>query len=478
MARSRLPWRWEEVRVANILVCDDERSICEMLDISLRREGHRVETVQSGQAAKSKIDGALYDVIITDIKMPNIDGIEVLRHAHKVSPDSAVILITAVDDYEAAVEAVKAGGASDYIRKNPGLIDEIKLAINRVLEKLVLSKQNFAFRRDAAARNSLDNIIGSSTAMEKLKQTVRTVASTASTVLIHGESGTGKELVARAVHVCSPRATDAFVSVNCGAFPETLLESELFGYLKGAFTGANQNKRGLFEVADGGTIFLDEISEMTLAMQVKLLRVLQERTVRPVGSTSEISIDVRVIAATNRDLDKSVAENLFREDLYYRLNVIPIRVPPLRERREDIPLLINHFLKKYASAAGRSILRVHSNSLESLCGYEWPGNVRQLENTVERAVALETTEELHVELPAERPKARAAAAAAGAAGLPEVEAEYTLPEGFGMERYVAGIERSLLQNALNQSGGVQTKAADVLGISYRSFRHLMKKYEL
>jgi two-component system response regulator PilR (NtrC family) len=464
--------------MANILVCDDERSICEMLDISLRREGHRVETVQNGQAAKNKIDGALYDVIITDIKMPNVDGIEVLRHAHKVSPDSAVILITAVDDYEAAVEAVKAGGASDYIRKSPGLVDEIKLALNRSLEKLVLSRQNFALRRDAATRNSLDNIIGSSGAMEKLKQTVRTVASTASTVLIHGESGTGKELVARAVHVCSPRATEAFVSVNCGAFPETLLESELFGYLKGAFTGANQNKRGLFEVADGGTIFLDEISEMTLAMQVKLLRVLQERTVRPVGSTSEISIDVRVIAATNRELDKAVTEDLFREDLYYRLSVIPIRVPPLRERREDIPLLVNHFLKKYATAAGRSILRVHAGSLDSICDYEWPGNVRQLENTVERAVALEMTEELHVELPAERPKVRAAAASAGGSALPEIGGDVSLPDGVGMENYVAGIERSLLQNALNQSGGVQTKAADVLGISYRSFRHLMKKYGL
>jgi two-component system, NtrC family, response regulator PilR len=464
--------------MANILVCDDERSICEMLDIAMRRDGHRVETVQSGQAAKSKIDGALYDVIITDIKMPNIDGIEVLRHAHRVSPDSAVILITAVDDYEAAVEAVKAGGASDYIRKNPGLVDEIKLAMNRTLEKQVLSKQNFALRRDAATRNSLDNIVGSSATIEKLKQTVRTVASTASTVLIHGESGTGKELVARAVHVCSPRATDSFVSVNCGAFPETLLESELFGYLKGAFTGANQNKRGLFEVADGGTIFLDEISEMTLAMQVKLLRVLQERTVRPVGSTSEISIDVRVIAATNRDLDKAVAENLFREDLYYRLNVIPIRVPPLRERREDILLLANHFLKKYATAASRSILRVHRESLENLCDYEWPGNVRQLENTVERAVALETTDELHVELPAERPKAKAAAAAAGASGPGDVAPGAVLPDGVGMEAYVAGIERSLLQNSLEQSNGVQTKAADLLGISYRSFRHLMKKYEL
>ena len=464
--------------MANILVCDDERSICEMLDIALRRDGHRVETAQSGQAAKNKIDGALYDVIVTDIKMPNIDGIEVLRHAHRISPDSAVILITAVDDYEAAVEAVKAGGATDYIRKSPGLVDEIKIAINRALEKLVLSTQNFALRRDAGIRNSLDNIIGSSTAMEKLKQTVRTVASTASTVLIHGESGTGKELVARALHVCSPRAAEPFVSVNCGAFPETLLESELFGYLKGAFTGANQNKRGLFEVAGGGTIFLDEISEMTPTMQVKLLRVLQERTVRPVGSTSEISIDVRVIAATNRDLDKAVAENVFREDLYYRLNVIPILVPPLRERPEDIPLLANHFLKKYASAAGRSILRVHKESINSLCGYEWPGNVRQLENTVERAVALETTDELHVELPVERPKARAAAAAAGLPGLTENGSDSILPEGVGMETYVAGIERSLLQNALNQSNGVQTKAADLLGISYRSFRHLMKKYEL
>lgn len=465
--------------MANILVCDDERSICEMLDIALRREGHRVETVNSGQAAKNKIDGNLYDLIITDIKMPNIDGIEVLKHAHRVSPDSPVILITAVDDYEAAVEAVKAGGASDYIRKSPGLVDEIKLAINRVLEKLSLSKQNFALRRDAASHNSLDNIIGSSVAMEKLKQTLRTVASTASTVLIHGESGTGKELVARAVHICSPRATEPFVSVNCGAFPETLLESELFGYLKGAFTGANQNKRGLFEVAGGGTIFLDEISEMTLAMQVKLLRVLQERTVRPVGGTSEISIDVRVIAATNRDLDKAVAENLFREDLYYRLNVIPIRVPNLRERREDIPLLANHFLKKYAAAASRSILRLNKESLDGLCDYAWPGNVRQLENSVERAVALEMTEELHVELPAERPKTRAAAAGVGGfASSAEIAPGSVLPQGVGMEGYVADIERTLLQSALDRCNGVQTKAADLLGISYRSFRHLMKKYEL
>src|SRR6266403_5866811 len=427
----------------NILICDDERSICEMLDITLRREGYKVETVNSGEAAKKRLESALYDVLVTDIKMPNINGIEVLRHAHKLLPESAVILITAVDDYEAAVEAVKAGGAADYIRKSPGLVDEIKLAVRRALEKVALSRQNFALKRDAATRNSLENIIGGSPAIEKLKQTIRTVASTQSTVLIYGESGTGKELVARALHVCSPRAAEPFVSVNCGAFPETLLESELFGYLKGAFTGANQNRRGLFEVADQGTIFLDEISEMTMSMQVKLLRVLQERTVRPVGGTSEIPIDVRVIAATNRDLDRQVAENTFREDLYYRLSVIPVSVPPLRERREDVPLLGNHFLKKYAPAAGKSILRVNGDSLGALCGYDWPGNVRQLENTIERAVALETEEELRIELPAERPKARAAAAGAGLPGIGgSISTGGILPDGVDMEKYVADIERS------------------------------------
>jgi two-component system, NtrC family, response regulator PilR len=461
----------------NILICDDERSICEMLDITLRREGYKVEVATSGEAAKRKLESALFDVIVTDIKMPNIDGIEVLRHAHKLSPESAVILITAVDDYEAAVEAVKAGGATDYIRKSPGLVDEIKIAIRRAVQKVALSRQNFAFKRDAATRNSLDNIIGVSLAMEKLKQTIRTVASTQSTVLIFGESGTGKELVARAVHSCSPRATEPFVSINCGAFPETLLESELFGYVKGAFTGATQNKRGLFEVADGGTIFLDEIGEMSLTMQVKLLRVLQERTVRPVGGTDEISIDVRVLAATNRNLERQVAESTFREDLYYRLNVIPITVPPLRDRREDVPLLVHHFLKKYVPAARKSIVRVNAASLATLATYDWPGNVRQLENTIERAVALETGEELHVELPLERVRARAAAAGVGGGGL-SIASGSVLPEGMDMENYVADIERSLLKSALAQADGVQTRAAEVLKISYRSFRHLMKKYDL
>lgn len=460
--------------MGNILVCDDERSICEMLEISLRKEGHRVETVTSGEAAKKKIDSALFDVIITDIRMPNINGIEVLRHAHHISPDSLVILITAVDDMEAAVQAVRAGGAYDYIRKGPGLLEDVKVSLKQAVAAQSLHRQNIALRRDAAGRNSLDNIVGSSPAMEKLKQTVRTVATTSSTVFINGESGTGKELVARAVHACSLRAAEPFVSVNCGAFPETLLESELFGYVKGAFTGANQNKAGLFEVANEGTIFLDEISEMTLAMQVKLLRVLQERVLRPVGGTNEVAIDVRVIAATNKNLDELVAENLFREDLYYRLSVIPVLVPPLRDRRDDIPLLANHFLKKYGPAAGKSIVRINEESLRLLCQYEWPGNVRQLENTIERAVALESSDELHVDLPSERPKTKAAAASAnGGNTVP------TIPnEGLDMERYIADLEKNMLLNALKQSNGVQTRAAEMLKLSYRSFRHLLKKYEI
>ncbi len=458
--------------MGNILVVDDERSICEMLDIALRKDGHRVETVNSGEAARKKLDSAMFDVVISDIRMPNVDGIEVLRYAHTVSSDAAVVLITAVEDFDAAVAAVRAGGAADYIRKGPGLIEDIKVSVAQALEKQALRRQNVALRRDAASRNSLDNIVGSSPAMEQLKVTIRTVACTNSTVLVQGESGTGKELVARAVHACSSRAAEPFVCINCGAFPETLLESELFGYVKGAFTGASQNKCGLFEVANGGTIMLDEISEMSLAMQVKLLRVLQERTLRPVGGTSEVMIDVRVIAATNKELDRLVGEGAFREDLYYRVAVIPLRVPPLRERNEDIPVLATHFLKKYAPAAGKSILRIAADSMPLLMEYDWPGNVRQLENTIERAVALETGDELHVELPAERPKARAAAAAAGA-GPSTIP-----PEGVDMERYIAELERSMIHSALRQSNGVQTRAAELLKLSYRSFRHLLKKYDI
>jgi len=458
--------------MASILVCDDQRSICEMLDISLRKDGHRVETVNGGEAAKKKLSSANYELLITDIKMPQTDGIEVLRFARQSSPETSVILITAVEDYEAAVQAVK-GGAFDYIHKGPGLLEELKLAVGRALETLVLQRENFAFKRDAASRNSLDNFIGSSPVIEKLKATIRTVAPTASTVLIYGESGTGKELVARAVHACSPRASEPFVSINCGAFPETLLESELFGYVKGAFTGASQNKRGLFEVASTGTIFLDEIGEMSVSMQVKLLRVLQERTIRPVGGTQETPVDVRVIAATNRDLREMVANGTFREDLYYRVSVIPIQVPALRERRDDVELLASHFLKKYSMSAQKSILRISRESLDALKAFEWPGNVRQLENTIERAVAMEMGNELKVDFEADRPRARAAAASSNGHSSPNVPTD-----GIDFEKYVAGVERSLIESALQQSGGVQIRAAELLKVSYRSFRHLLKKYDI
>lgn len=458
--------------MASILVCDDQRSICEMLDISLRREGHRVETVNAGEAAKKKLHSANYEVLITDIKMPQTDGIEVLRFARQVCPETSVILITAVEDYEAAVQAVK-GGAFDYIHKGPGLLEELKISVGRAVESLLLRRQNLAYKRDAATRNSLDNIVGNSPAIIKLKETIRTIATTNSTVLIYGGSGTGKELVARAVHACSSRASEPFVSINCGAFPETLLESELFGYVKGAFTGASHNKRGLFEIAEGGTVFLDEIGEMSVAMQVKLLRVLQERCIRPVGGAQETPIDVRVIAATNRDLRQMVANHEFREDLYYRVSVIPISVPPLAERRDDISQLAHHFLKKYSAAAHKEITRIHPDSVAALQSYSWPGNVRQLENAIERAVAMETTQELNIDLEPAPPRARAVAAGA------ENGSAATIPaEGLDFETYVAGIERSLIRSALDQAGGVQTRAAELLKVSYRSFRHLLKKYDI
>jgi two-component system, NtrC family, response regulator PilR len=469
---------------ANILVCDDEPDICTMLYIALHREGHKVETVNSGEAAKQKINGALYDVIISDIKMPGVDGVEVMRYAHDISPDSERIVITAHEDFEVARTIAQSGGVFQFIVKGPSLPSIVSHSVREAIAKLRLKRKNTGYRLDANSRNSLDNIVGAGRAMTRLKETIRAVASTSSTVLVHGESGTGKELVARAVHSCSLRAAEPFVCVNCGAFPETLLESELFGYVKGAFTGASQNKRGLFEAADGGTIFLDEIGEMSLSMQVKLLRVLQERTLRPVGGTAETPVDVRVIAATNQHLDEMVHEKTFREDLYYRLSVIPIEIPPLRERTEDIPLLANQFLKKFAPRAGKSIARIDRRSIERLCAYDWPGNVRQLENTIERAVALSSGEELFVDPPEERLRSRAAAAAFGGGAtvfglLPSNPSELSLPtDGVDMETYVADLERTMIKEALRQSNNVQTRAANMLKLSYRSFRHLLKKYDL
>jgi two-component system response regulator PilR (NtrC family) len=455
-----------------ILVCDDERSICTMLQIAFQNQGHRVETVTSGEQACHKIDSTLYDIVVTDVRMPRVTGMEVLQHSRRVSPDTMVIVITAVDDNEIPIEALNAG-AFYYIRKGPKLLEDLLTATALAMDRSHLRQQNAALKRDAAQHNSLDNIIGESEPMRTLKQTIRTIATTNSTVIVSGESGTGKELVARAIHTCSPRSSDPFVSVNCGAFPETLLESELFGYVKGAFTGATSNKHGLFELSSGGTIFLDEISETTLPMQVKLLRVLQERCIRPVGGGQETPVDVRVIAATNKNLQQLVQDGQFREDLYYRLSVIPVEVPPLRDRGEDVVLLANHFLKKFAVQMSKNVVRLSPQSLEIMKGYDWPGNVRVLENTIERAVAMSTEEELQVELPNSGPSSIPTASANnGALGV-------VLPaDGLDLERYIADVEKSLLQSALRRSNGTQTRAAELLKLSYRSFRHMMKKYDL
>ena len=461
--------------MASVLVCDDERSICETLQIALRLDGHAVETTTSGETAMRKIDSTAYEVVITDIRMPRISGLEVLRHSRQSSPESAVVLITGNEDYEAAVQAVKAG-AFDYIHKGPGLLEEVKVAVSRATEVTKLRRQNFALKRDAASRNSLDNIIGVSPAIEKLRQTIRKIAPTTSTVLIHGESGTGKELVARGIHVCSPRSAEPFVCVNCGAFPEALLESEMFGYVRGAFTGANESKRGLFEFADGGTLFLDEIGEMTLTMQVKLLRVLQERKVRPVGGSTEIDVDVRVIAATNRDPEKMVADHSFREDLYYRISVIPIEVPPLRQRKDDIPILANHFLNRLMAGAGKELKKISPQAIQALVENDWPGNVRQLENTIERAVAMSSAEELVIEWP-ERKLGGAPSTASFTDGA-YLDGFSVPPQGINMEKAVADVERKLIESALQQSSGRQTRAAELLQMSYRSFRHLVKKHRL
>ena len=455
-----------------ILVCDDERSICTMLQIAFQNQGHRVETVTSGEQACRKIDSTLYDIVVTDVRMPNVTGMEVLQHSRRVSPDTMVIVITAVDDNEIPIEALNAG-AFYYIRKGPKLLEDLLTAAALAMDRSHLRQQNAALKRDAAQRNSLDNIIGESEPMRTLKQTIRTIATTNSTVIVSGESGTGKELVARAIHTCSPRSGDPFVSVNCGAFPETLLESELFGYVKGAFTGATSNKHGLFELSSGGSIFLDEISETTLPMKVKLLRVLQERCIRPVGGGQETPVDVRVIAATNKNLLQLVQDGQFREDLYYRLSVIPVEVPPLRDRGEDVVLLANHFLKKFAVQMSKNVVRLSPQSLETMKGYDWPGNVRVLENTIERAVAMSTEEELRVELPNSGPSSIPTTSANnGALGV-------VLPaDGLDLERYIADVEKSLLQSALRRSNGTQTRAAELLKLSYRSFRHMMKKYDL
>src|ERR1700723_2924114 len=373
--------------MAHLLVVDDEPSISELLEISFRKEGHKVEVVSNGQAAKRRLAAQVFDIVISDICMPDMNGVELLQYSKEVSPSTIFILITGVPTVDTAIDAVNFG-ADRYVVKGDRLLDELRPAVKRIAENQALRKEAGELRRQLRRFTGFDHIIGASPKMRDLFDLIETIAPQSSRVLITGESGTGKELVARPIHENSARAKAPFITINCGAFPETLLESELFGYLRGSFTGANENRRGLFQAADGGTLFMDEIGNMSLTMQVKLYRILQEGKVRPVGSTEESSVDVRVIAATNKDLEKEIAEGRFREDLFYRLNVIPIHLPALRERRDDVPLLTMHFLRNKVNARTGKLHSITRKALDVLSAHDWPGNVRELENAIERACAL------------------------------------------------------------------------------------------
>jgi two-component system response regulator PilR (NtrC family) len=450
-----------------ILVADDERSIRELLEIFLKKEGYDVVGAASGSEALAQAKAREFDLIISDIKMTDISGIDLLRDVRAANFGGQFILLTAFATAETAIQALKMG-AYDYILKTENFMEELKLVVHNAVEARRLREENTYLRREFRKQHGMGNLIGKSRKMQELFKMIEVVSATNSTVLITGESGTGKELVAKAIHLNSPRAEAPFVSVNCGAFTETLLESELFGYVKGAFTGAASNKKGLFEVADKGTIFLDEIGDTGLAMQVKLLRVLQERAIRRVGGTEEISIDVRIIAATNRDLAAMVAENEFREDLFYRISVIPLELPPLRHRTDDIPILADFFLSRLNATMGQKISRLSDEALKKLECYEWPGNVRELENAMERAFILETGTELS---PQHLPDSVSNGSRHRAvADLPQ--------QGFDLEAYVENVQKSYLQEALRRTNGVQVKAAEMLGMTYRSFRHYMQKYSI
>ncbi|PKN13751.1 MAG: Fis family transcriptional regulator [Deltaproteobacteria bacterium HGW-Deltaproteobacteria-4] len=445
-----------------ILVVDDEASLREVLTIMLQREGYDVETAADGATAQALLRESDFDLIISDIKMPKITGLELLRFVREHAPETMMIMITAFSTSEDAVEAMKLG-AFDYITK-PFRNDEIRLIVRNALERRALRQENQTLRQELSQRYSFANMVGKSEPMQQVYELISKVAPSKANVLVTGESGTGKELVAKAIHFNSPRRDHPFVPVNCGAIPETLLESELFGHEKGAFTGASGQKAGLFEVANSGTIFLDEIGELPASMQVKLLRVLQEREFRRVGGTKDLPVDVRLIAATNKDLATETKEGRFREDLYYRLNVIHIPLPPLRERSEDIPLLINHF---YQSHAGHDV-KISDAALRLLLDYPWPGNIRELHNVLERCLVLGSAESIGVDcLP---PQVRDAAAGTLLHDLPE--------DGLDLDAYLAAIERELLLKALERSNNVRTRAAELLKMSFRSIRYRLAKFGL
>lgn len=453
--------------MSNILIVDDEQSYRQLLSLVFEGDGHIIQTATNGREALEQMKAEPADVIISDVRMPDMDGIELLSRIRESFPDVGVVLMTAFASVETAREAFKLG-ADDFVQK-PFDVEELKLIVKKTIEKQALIDENRAFKRAQRERGSVKNIIGNSGKMQAIYQMIETVAGVQSTILITGESGTGKELVARAIHDLSPRAEKPFISINCGAFTETLLESELFGYVKGSFTGANANRKGLFEAANRGTIFLDEIGEMSPAMQVKLLRVLQEKRVRPVGAHDETPIDARVIAATNRDLKQMCADGTFREDLFYRISVIPIGLPPLRDRREDISELANHFIGKFCEQTGRE-LSIAPRAMQMLENYLWSGNVRELEHTIERAVALERTDAIQPER------------------LPEhitnynperIKSEFDLPDnGLNLTAHLENLEKTYVVEALRKTAGNQTKAADLLQMQVRSLRHLLDKHNI
>ena len=453
--------------MANILIVDDEQSYRQVLSMVFANDDNVIRTAMNGRQALDLLQQEPAEVIISDVRMPDMDGIELLRSVRETQPDIGVVLMTAFASVETAREAFKLG-ADDFVTK-PFDVEELKLIVTKTLEKQALIVENRAFKRAQRERGSIGNIIGTSAKMNAIFQMIETVAEVQSTVLVTGESGTGKELVARAIHDLSPRAEKPFISINCGAFTETLLESELFGYVKGSFTGANTNRKGLFEAANGGTIFLDEIGEMSTAMQVKLLRVLQEKRVRPVGAHEEHSIDARVIAATNRNLKEMSDQGTFREDLFYRISVIPIHLPPLRERQDDIGGLIEHFMTKFCDQSGKS-LTISPKAVQILENYAWHGNVRELEHSIERAVALERSGEVQPEQ------------------LPDhitnynpqrINAEFDLPEsGINLVSHLDNLEKTYVVEALRKTGGNQTRAAELLQMPVRSLRHLLDKHSI
>lgn len=450
----------------NILVVDDERSMRDMLQIFLEREGYSVTALSSGsQAVEAMAGGAGYDLVLSDINMPGISGFDLLKEIRVGHPELPVLMITAYGSPDSAVEAMKLG-ATDYITK-PFRIEEIKARISAAVERRQLAMENVELQKLLHEQYGFESIIGKSAAMRRIFEVVERVSAMDSTVVISGESGTGKELIARALHHRGAGRKGRFITVNCGALVETLLESELFGSRKGAFTGADADREGLFKAAEGGTLFLDEITETSTSLQVKLLRAIQEREIVPVGDTRPVKVDARIVVATNRDLTAEVKAGRFREDLYYRLNVIHIKIPSLRERPEDIPLLVEHFLGQVAARQGRDRMTVDPEAMKVLLGYRFPGNVRELENLVERAVALATGDVLDIGLlPPEVVQTPATEAL-----MPE-----KLEDGTDLDSLLESYERALLDKALTQAGGNRTRAARILGVSFRSLRYRLKKY--